>query len=500
MHSSEFISGMYKRYFGILPAGIRPLAGAGSNREYYIVSAEEGRSPSHVVATYGRDQEENRAFVGLSRHFKAKGLPVPMVFCENEDCSIYLQEYLGDKSLFDFMASGRNSGAFNNDELAMIEKCVRMLPHFQIEGAKGLDFGKCCMESEMNAGTISNDLNYFKYCFLKSSGLEFSEKKLDMELGHLAYVIEDNVVNTDTFMVRDFQSRNIMLHGGIPYLIDFQGGRRWPMEYDLASFLWQAKAKFTAEIKRAMIAAYVDEAKSIDADFMADKFCEAFPYFVLFRILQTLGAYGFRGWTERKPHFLQSIPAGVRGLADFFDCGILPSFNDMTWHFPYLKELAGELCSSQKIKDLEGVSELPSFQGLTLMVTSFSYKRGVPYDLSGNGGGFVFDCRGVHNPGRYEEYKPLTGLDAPVKEFLKENGEIFPFLKECEALVESSVKRYLERGFTSLSVAFGCTGGRHRSVYSAEALGKHFAERYPEIRVVVNHREQRIFRVLNGLR
>lgn len=265
----------------------------------------------------------------------------------------------------------------------------------------------------------------------------------------------------------------------------------------MASFLWQAKARFTDEIKREMISAYVDEARRTDKDFSGELFCESFPYFVLFRTLQTLGAYGFRGWTERKPHFLQSIPDGVKGLVGIFESDILPSFKKISEDFPYLNALAHDLLTSPKVLDISSLVSFPDFNGLTLTVTSFSYKRGVPYDLSGNGGGFVFDCRGIHNPGRYDEYKPLTGLDEPVIRFIEENGEIYPFLRECEALVDNSVKRYLERGFNSLSVAFGCTGGRHRSVYSAQALGRYFAERYPEIRVVINHRERRILNVLN---
>ena len=500
MHSFDSISLLYKMHFGVTPVAIESLSAAGSNRKYYLITAQEGRTPLHAVATYGCDTEENKAFISLSRHFKGKGLPVPAVFCESDDSQYYLQEYLGNTSLFDFIAGGRLNGQFSSEELDKVEECVRMLPHFQIEGADGLDFDKSCIVSAMNANMIANDLNYFKYCFLKSSGLEYSEKRLDFELGHLASIIEAVVDKADTFMVRDFQSRNIMLCNGKPYLIDFQGGRKGPLEYDLASFLWQAKAKFTDDIKRDMIAAYVDEAKVVDANFSVDKFCESLPYFVLFRILQTLGAYGFRGWSEHKPHFLQSLPAGVKGLVDFFDCTILPSFKDVSVRFPYLKELANRLHSSSRIVDIETVAGLLCFSGLTLMVSSFSYKRGVPYDLSGNGGGFVFDCRGIQNPGKYDEYKPLTGLDLPVIRFIEDNGEIYQFLLCCEALVEASVKRYLERGFTSLSVAFGCTGGCHRSVYSAQALGKYFAEKYPEVRVVVNHREQRKLFVFNDFK
>lgn len=500
MTHAEILSELYKAEFGFAPAEVSPLAGAGSNRCYYLLVApvESQGVPPRVVGTVGTDKAENRAFIALSRHFASKGLPVPRVYAASSDGSVYLQEWLGDTSLFDAIAGGRISGCFSDLELALVRSAVEMLPEVQFAGARGLDFSVCFPEETMQADTVQADISYFKYSFLKVSGVEFDEKRLDGELARLAGQICGRINDTDScFMVRDFQSRNVMLSGGRPYLIDFQGGRRGAAEYDVASFLWQAKARFTPEIRRGMIDTYCRKAAEVNSGFNPCAFSRSLPYFVLFRMLQTLGAYGFRGWTERKPHFMQSIPFGVDGLRDFFTSPLNEDFDAVAASFPYLAEISEKLTEAPSVADIRLIASVPPFEGLTVTVSSFSYKRGVPVDLSGNGGGFVFDCRAVHNPGRYDDYKPLTGLDRPVIEFLEENGEIFPFLSHCKALVDAAVERYLSRGFTSLSVSFGCTGGRHRSVYSAEAMGRHIAETFPQVRVVVNHREQRRLSIHN---
>ncbi|MBD5226234.1 MAG: phosphotransferase [Bacteroidales bacterium] len=487
------VSQLFQSCYGILPDKITKLPVSGSDRSYFLVTGSDGRQ---AIATVGADTAENRAFIYLARHFRSHGIPVPEVYAVSDDEMVYIQEYLGDTSLSDMLSP---DGSYSTETKKIIERCIRLLPHIQMTGACRMDFSRCYPEQRLSMRTISNDLSYFKYCFLKSVGLDFDECALDSELESLRDIIYDDAKTSVTFMVRDFQSRNIMLKDGNPYVIDFQGGRIGPAQYDLVSFLWQAKAAFPDEIKQHMIEAYIDEAASISPKFDKDKFRTLLPVYVLFRILQTLGAYGFRGWTERKPHFLRSIPNGVKSLFNFFASPMDTEFANAASRFPYLKELSARIADSQKILDLKAIAGLPQYNGLTLTVSSFSYKRGVPYDLSGNGGGFVFDCRGINNPGRYEEYRSLTGLDAPVRRFLEEDGEIISFLSNATAIVEKSVECYMQRGFSSLCVAFGCTGGRHRSVYSAETLAHHFAVKYPLVRVVVHHREQNLLTVLTTL-
>ena len=491
---------LYEDAFGCAPAEVTPLAGAGSNRCYYLLTSCDA-SWGKVVGTVGTDASENRAFIALSQHFRKASLPVPEVYAVSADGMAYLQQWVGEKSLFDAIADGREKGGrYSEAETALVRKAVEMLPPFNFRGAEGLDFSICFPEQSMHDGLIANDIAYFKYSFLKVSGIEFDEVRLDGELRHLASDIGYAVRKSgNTFMIRDFQSRNVMLLGDEPYLIDFQGGRRGPAAYDLASFLWQARARFSSDMKRTMVDAYIVKAHEVSSSFDESAFRHNLPVMVLFRILQTLGAYGFRGWTERKPHFLRSIPSGVDNLLDFFLHPLDDGFASVAADYPYLKYLAEQLTDASKVADLRMLVTVPAVRGLTVTVSSFSYKRGVPYDLSGNGGGFVFDCRAVHNPGRYEQYKPLTGMDRPVIDFLEKNGEIFTFLDSCELLVDASVERYLSRGFTSLSVSFGCTGGRHRSVYSAEAMAKHLASKYPQVQVALIHREQRKLRIFPPL-
>lgn len=485
---------LYVDEFGSVPAEVFPLAGAGSNRKYFRLTApaDAGEEvPGAVIGTVGTDAAENRAFISLSAHFAERGLPVPRVLAVSADGLKYLQSDLGSLSLFDALAEGRASGSFSSDEERMVEEAVRLLPHIQIQGASELDFSVCFPAPAMDAQMIRNDLNYFKYNFLKSSGVEFSESAIDSELNALGALLEADASEASTFMVRDFQTRNIMIHNGAPYLIDFQGGRRGPMEYDLASFLWQAKARFPQPLRERMINAYVEEAAKVSPDFSEESFRGRLPRFVLFRMLQTLGAYGFRGWSEGKPHFLQSIPAGVDGVVELLESEWFRS-HGVGESYPALTELLRRVAKSEKVQAVRELCAVGGFDGLTVTVSSFSYKKGHPADLSGNGGGFLFDCRAVHNPGRYDEYKPLTGRDEPVIRFLEENGEIFTFLSHVYPLVDASVERYLSRGFNSLSVGFGCTGGRHRSVYSAEATARHLAEKYPEARILLHHREQHL--------
>lgn len=480
---------LYATRFDSAPTNIAMLAGAGSNRIYYRLYGSSIQFPT-VIGTIGTDADENKAFIELSRHFAGRGLPVPEVLAVSPDGMAYLQSDLGDVSLFEYIASGRRTGLFSNLEKSALRSAMAVLAKLQFVGGKQLDFSVCYPQREMDSLMVDRDLNYFKYDFLKPSGIEFSETSLDNELGKLHDVLMKRAADAYSFMVRDFQSRNVMLYDGHPYVIDFQGGRRGPCEYDVASFLWQARANIPENLRSELIESYITEALAVDNAFNVDVFRQALPYYVLFRMLQTLGAYGFRGLIEGKPHFIRSIPAAVANFANHM------SRSDMSTQFPYLAEISRKLSVDARVSAISLLNGIHDYDGLTVMVGSFAYKRGIPFDLSGNGGGFVFDCRAIHNPGRYDEYKHLTGRDEAVRRFLEDDGEILLFLQHAEAMADASIERYIHRGFKSLCIQFGCTGGQHRSVYSADALARHVALKYPGVRVVLHHREQSMLEIL----
>ena len=364
----------------------------------------------------------------------------------------------------------------------MLAQTLRALAHIQVEGAKGLDWSVCYPVPCFDRRSLMWDLNYFKYDYLKLTGAEFSEPALEDDFERLA----DKLLTApcDVFMYRDAQSRNVMIKDGKPYFIDFQGGRRGPIYYDLASFLWQAKANYPQALREELLDVYLAElAKTGYAVPSRETFYETLPHFVLFRMLQVLGAYGFRGLYERKAHFIESIPFARKNLAELF--AQVPELQE---EYPALYNTAG--CTLHSGASAYTAGEAIQDR-LTVSVYSFSFKKGVPEDVSGNGGGYVFDCRSTHNPGKYEQYKTKTGLDKPVIEFLEQDGEILDFLAHVYPIVDHHVTRFLERGFTHLQVSFGCTGGQHRSVYSAESLARHLRETFGDrIRVDLCHREQ----------
>ena len=461
----------------------------GSNRVYSRVTDENGRT---MIRVEGTNRDENRAFIYMAKHFRSLGLPVPEVYWVSEDEMTYTQEDLGDTLLFD------------NITPTLLERAIRALAHIQVIGAQDFDWSYCFPVPEMDERSIRWDLNYFKYCFLKGTRIEFSEPRLEDDFDTLTEKILSPLRGEPErgwFLYRDCQSRNIMIKDGQPYFIDFQGGRKGPTQYDVASLLWQAKANIAPSLREQMIDAYLDELvqvlessnpqifESSDPQTFKSAWRAALPHFVLFRTLQVLGAYGYRGYFERKPHFLESIPNAVRNLCDVLNQ--LPEY-------ACLRELAellqrSNLTAERSYSPQGGRTAQAVIQrsGLSVTIYSFSFKKGIPVDESGNGGGYVFDCRATHNPGKYEEYKSLTGLDQPVIDFLEKDGEILTFLQSVEALVDHHVERFLERGFEHLQVAFGCTGGQHRSVYCAEHMAQHLKEKY-NIRIHLIHRERGI--------
>jgi hypothetical protein len=315
------------------------------------------------------------------------------------------------------------------------------------------------------------DLNYFKYCFLKATGLDFNENCLEDDFHQMSKVLLQD--DSGTFLYRDFQSRNVMIKDGEPYFIDFQGGRKGPVYYDVASFLWQAKAGYPKKLRDELLARYIKALRSyVQVDETA--FYNQLRHFVLFRLLQTLGAYGFRGYFEKKPHFIQSVPFAIDHLREL----LYEEYAD----YPYLCDVLRQLTS------LKQFSEVSKKRNLEIKIISFAYKKGIPDDSSGNGGGYVFDCRAINNPGKYERYSSFSGLDEPVIRFLETESDVTAFLNTVYKLVDISVTRSLDRGFTNLMVSFGCTGGQHRSVYCAQHLAEHLHKKF-DLKINLIHRE-----------
>ena len=463
------LTSLFKKYTGKNNPSIDPLPSAGSNRRYYRMTSGD----ISLIGVYGQSKEENYAFIELAKHFHSKNLNVPKVVQVSNDMIYYLQEDLGDIVLFDSIKAGRSTGVFSHEETQLLHKTIAMLADFQVEGAKDLNFDICYPQPEFNERSVYWDLNYFKYSFLKTTGMDFQENLLEDDFVRLTQkLLEDK---TNTFLYRDFQSRNVMLVDGEPYFIDFQGGRRGPVYYDVASFLWQAKANFPETLRNELIETYITSLNK-HYPINRDYFLEQLRHFVLFRTLQVLGAYGFRGYFEKKPHFLQSVPFALNNLREI----LKSDFPE----YPYLCEVMEEMINLQQFADTQK-------NELEIRVVSFAYKKGIPSDPSGNGGGYVFDCRAINNPGKFERFNNVTGLDEPVIEFLEEDGEMAIYLESIYQLIDNHVKRYIDRGFTNLMIAFGCTGGQHRSVYASQQVSKYISKKFG-VKLTLIHREQNL--------
>ena len=510
---------LYKQWRGEEPANVQQLAGSGSNRIYIRLTDTDGKS---VIGVIGTSRDEDHAFIYLTEHFTRRKLPVPRILAQSDDQLRYIQTDLGSTSLFDAIRGGREAGGrYTLKEQDLLKRTIRELPNIQIRGARELDFSNCYPQAEFDGDSVLFDLNYFKYCFLKTTEIDFHELKLEADFRLFAKDLttdpDPSVQNVESFLYRDFQARNVMLdHDGNPFFIDYQGGRKGPYYYDLASFLWQASAKYPYKLRRELVYEYYNSLKNYTEVPPVRHFVNRLSLFVLFRTLQVLGAYGFRGYFEQKKHFLESIPPAIQNLRELLA-------SSSTFHYPYLMEvlkLITELPQYQQIRTVasradgykitdknpynphpqDGPATFSKYdaQGpLVVKVFSFSYTKGIPEDESGNGGGYVFDCRSTHNPGRYEPYKKLTGLDDAVIRFLEDDGEILTFLDSVYKLADNHVRRYIQRGFTSLMFCFGCTGGQHRSVYSAQHLAEHIHDKFG-IEVRICHREQNITQILKA--
>ena len=467
----DILKKLFEKSFGAPVEFVRPLRGelGGSERKLFRL----GDSARTAIGVIYHLREENVAFLEFSRHFRRHGLPVPEIYGDDLKHGAYLEEDLGDLTLYELLSKNRSGGAIAPEVMTAYRKVVTTLPRFQVEAGRDLNYKVCYPRARFDRQSIAWDLNYFKYYFLRLSGTPFNEQRLENDFRRLtAFLLK---AKSDYFLYRDFQSRNIMLRDGEPFFLDYQGGRHGALQYDIASLLFDSKADLPPDVRRELLEHYLDElSKFVELD--RDDFLRYYYGFVYIRVMQALGAYGFRGLYERKTHFLRSVPfalANVRWLLNNVELPIkLPAL---------MKALEAML----NLDTLQAVTEP---ERLTVRISSFSFHRGVPQDNSGHGGGFVFDARGLPNPGREERFKALTGKDTPVIEYLEHYPSVHEYLSHAEALVDGSVSNYQQRGFKHLSVAFGCTGGQHRSVYLAEALAKHLRSQNG-IDVILRHRE-----------
>ena len=472
---------LYEDWSGEAAQNMDQIAQAGSDRRYFRIHS----ATKSAIGTYNAEFKENKAFIRFTQHFWKKGLPVPEIYAENLLNGVYLQSDLGDLQLFNLLPPVGEK--WNNELIGLYKKSVAALADLQIRGGEDLDYSACYPRAAFDKQSMMWDLNYFKHYFLKLAKVPFDEQALEDDFQKFTnYLL---LADCNHFLFRDFQSRNIMIKDGEPYFIDYQGGRRGALQYDIASLLYQAKGGVPPSVKTEIFEHYLDKVEdlvSVDRDFFTDLY---FGY-VLIRCLQALGAYGFRGLYERKEHFLSSIPFAIHQMEQILGMIRLPV---------RLPELFRCLEYIVKSDEFDGFDKKKyAHSPLVVRVHSFSFKKtGYPKDKTDNGGGFVFDCRFIENPGRFDEYKRLTGRDKPVIEFFKQDGQMDIFLQNVFGIVDKAVEKYLERGFDNLAINFGCTGGQHRSVYAADQLAKHLVEKYG-VNINLEHIEQEKKQWVNG--
>jgi aminoglycoside/choline kinase family phosphotransferase len=468
----DVLKRLFEEHFHAPPARVEAVQGelGGSGRKIIRLSNDEA---SAIGILYGV-REENAAFLEFSKHFLGHDLPVPEIYGEDLEHGAYLEEDLGNVTLFDFLSNNRQGESISPAVIEAYRKVIAILPRFQIEAGRDLDYSKCYPRGSFDRQSINWDLNYFKYYFLRLAGISFNEQALEDDFESLTNFLLS--ADRDYFMYRDFQSRNVMLRGGDPFFLDYQGGRKGALQYDVASLLYDAKADLPPELRQQLLDLYIERVQEF-IPLEREKFVHYFYAYVYVRILQALGAYGFRGFYERKSHFLQSVPYALKNLRWLLHNVKLPIA------LPTLMEAFNSMLGSEKLQSLASSAE-----NLTVRIFSFSFHRGWPKDESGNGGGFVFDGRSLPNPGREERFKVLTGKDAPVIEYLNQQESVHQFIASVMSLVDASVNNYQQRGFKNLMVSFGCTGGQHRSVYLAEQVARRLRSR-TGVDVIVKHRE-----------
>src|SRR6202171_2780099 len=468
----DVLKKLFEQHFHAPPERIVPLQGelGGSGRKIIRLANEKVTA---IGILYGV-REENVAFLEFSRHFRRHGLPVPEIYAEDLSHGAYLEEDFGDTTLFEFLSKNRAGGNITPQVVEAYRKVVAVLPRFQVEAGRDLNYKVCYPCASFDRQSIAWDLNYFKYYFLRLAGIPFNEQALEDDFGRLTEFLLS--APREYFLYRDFQSRNIMLRGGQPFFVDYQGGRKGALQYDIASLLYDAKADLPPELRQQLLDHYLDTLAGF-IKFDRQAFLRHYYAYVYIRILQALGAYGFRGFYERKAHFLQSVPYALKNLRWLLHHVKLPI------KLPTLMGAFRSMLASEKLQGLASEADK-----LVVRIFSFSFHVGLPKDESGNGGGFVFDGRSLPNPGREERFKALTGKDAPVIDYLNQQESVHQFLASVLSLVDASIGTYQQRRFKNLMVSFGCTGGQHRSVYLAEQLAKRLRNRNG-LEVVVRHLE-----------
>ena len=468
----DVLKKLFEQYFHSPVGRMQPLQGqlGGSGRTILRLASEQ----FSAIGILSEVREENVAFLEFSRHFRRHGLPVPEIYAEDPSRCAYLEEDLGNTTLFEFLWENRVGENIAPQAVEAYRKVVAVLPRFQIAGGRDLNYKVCYPRASFDRQSIAWDLNYFKYYFLRLAGISFNEQGLEDDFGRLTKFLLS--AGRDYFLYRDFQSRNVMLRDGHPFFLDYQGGRRGALQYDIASLLYDAKADLPPELRQDLLDHYLETlAGFIEVE--RDAFMHHYYAYAYVRIMQALGAYGFRGFYERKVHFLQSVPYALKNLRWLLHHVKLPIA------LPTLMDAFKSVVASERLQSLASETE-----NVTVRIFSFSFHRGLPDDETGHGGGFIFDARSIPNPGREEHFRTFTGKDAPVIDYLNQQECVHQFLASVMSLVDASVSTYQRRGFKSLMVSFGCTGGQHRSVYLAEQLAKRLRGRNG-VEVVVRHRE-----------
>ena len=461
--------------FGRRPDVVLDLVADGSTRQYFRLVWDSERT---VVGAIGPDRDENRAFLSFAGAFRGIGLPVPEIYAEDQEAGVWLEEDLGDTTLFKALSAARIASGpdkFPPDIVPLYRKVLAILPRFQVEGHRVVDYRLAYPRRAFDRQSIRWDLNYFKYHFLKLADVPFMEQRLESDFSRLTTHLLQ--AGTDGFLYRDFQSRNILIRDGEPWFIDFQGGRKGAPHYDVASLLYDAKAAIPQPLRAELLEAYLDALSALVPVDRA-RFREQYIGFVLARLMQAMGAYGYRGFFERKRRFLESVPHAARNLDELLAAGLPLALPELERVFHRIVERWAGPASG---------GAAASHAGLGVLIRSFSYRDGYPADAEGHGGGFVFDCRSLPNPYHEPALRDLTGEDEPVADFLERSREVQEFWSSVSDLVDAHVERFLERRFSSMTVAFGCTGGRHRSVFMAAKLAAYLRSRYPQVAVRVIH-------------